>query len=158
MVIVKICLKKQYLAEFLTGKYFSKEKDCVQIPDHLDLYHKVWDLLSKRPTNSAPELTGNVSLGLPDRRIGKDPATYNYLSYRALKIIEKSLRNLFFRELHECLEFNKKEHKINYIDTVFLFKKKYMIESVTDDALIKEFYRYREDLLQTAKRKTIKKR
>ncbi|OJU34447.1 MAG: hypothetical protein BGN96_13900 [Bacteroidales bacterium 45-6] len=156
MVTIRLHIKN-HLAEYLNGKYYHRDKGCVCIPDHLDLYHKIWDLLLKRPDNCPPERFGNIILGLPDRRIGKDPATYNYLGERSIRLIERSIEILFFRELHEQLDFNKRELNIQYQDTVFLFKAKYGIESLTDDALIKDFYRYRELIRQRKVRRKYEK-
>ena len=66
-----------YLAEYLTCKFYDPESDAVRIPDTKDLYHTIWDLMSKRPDNAVD--TGNLTLVLPDRRTGKDPEYYNYL-------------------------------------------------------------------------------
>lgn len=149
---MKFYLKK-HLAEYLNGKYYCRERGCVVLPDMLDLYHTVWNLMQKRPMCSPVCLEGNVCLGLPDRRVGKDPAVYNYLSARSIKLIERCVEVLFFCEIRELMEENKRERYIQYIDSAYMFKAKYGIESITDDALIKDYYRYRERLRQRTKKR-----
>lgn len=157
MVTTRIHIKS-HLAEYLIGKYFDRDKQCVCLPDHLDLYHTIWDLLVKRPDNCPVDPEGNITLGLPDRRIGKDPAYYNYLGERSIRLIEKRVEILFFGELHLELDYNKKEFGTPYQDVVHKFKCKYHIDSITDDALIKDFYRYREIIRQKKKRRKYTKK
>ena len=59
-----------YLAEYLTCKFYDPESDAVRIPDTKDLYHTIWDLMSKRPDNAVD--TGNLTLVHPYMRRGKD--------------------------------------------------------------------------------------
>lgn len=148
---------KSHLAEYLNGKYYDKEQECVCLPDKLDLYHTIWNLLEKVPVNCKPNLEGNLCLGIPTRRIGKDPATYNYLGERSLKIITKRVEALFFGELRAKLDIGKNLHGLDYQDVIHEFKCKFLIDSITDDALTKDFYRWRELIRKKDKRKYIKK-
>jgi len=155
MITTKINIKP-HLAEYLRGKYYNPEKECVCLPDKLDLYHTIWDLLVKRPADH-PIDTGNLELGLPTRRIGKDPVYYNYLGERSIKIIEKRIELLFYAELRQTLDENKQQFSIDYQDTVFEFINKYCIESITPDALLKDFYRWRENIRKRRKRRAYRK-
>lgn len=112
----------------------------------------------KRPKDCQVDPPGNVCLGLPDRRAGKDPATYNYLGERSVAFIEKRVETMFFAELRAELDTNKQQHGINYLDTVYWFINKYKIESITADALLKDFYRWREVIRQRKVRRNYKKR
>lgn len=149
---------KGHLAEYLNGKYFNHEEDCVCLPDSLDLYHAIWDFMIKRPKDCQVDPPGNVSLGLPDRRVGKDPATYNYLGERSVSFIEKRVETMFFAELRSELDINKQQYGINYLDTVYWFINKYKIESITADALIKDFYRWREVIRRRKVRRNYNKK
>lgn len=156
MIKIHITLKT-HLAEYLNGKYFSKDQECVCLPDKLDLYHTLWNLLEKVPANCKPNLEGNICLGLPDRRLGKDPAIYNYLGLRSIQIINLRVEALFFGELRSRLDIGKNIYGLMYQDIVYEFKSEYMIDSITDDALLKDFYRWRENIRKKEKRKYRKK-
>ena len=69
-----------YLAEYLRGKYASGSNDPVNIPDNSDLYHVIWNYMSRRP-NNMPHSDGNIVLALPNRREGKNRSVQ--LSVRA---------------------------------------------------------------------------
>lgn len=156
--MIKICITlKSHLAEYLNGKYLNRDQECVCLPDKLDLYHTIWNLLEKVPVNCRPNLEGNLCLGLPDRRLGKDPAIYNYLGQRSIQIITLRVEALFFGELRSRLDIGKNIHGRRYQDIVYEFKCEYMIDSITDDALLKDFYRWREKIRQRDKRKYLKK-
>ena len=94
-----------YLAEYIYGKYNNGDSDePVSIPDSEDLYHIIWDYMVKRPVNVSPIDKGNLILKLPSRRIGKDPAVYNYLSARAVHGIELNIRACSIRSfIPSCL-------------------------------------------------------
>ena len=91
-----------YLAEYLLGKYASGSNDPINIPDNSDLYHVIWNYMSRRPSNM-PHTDGNIVLALPNRREGKNPEVYNYLSARAVTYIELAIRREFNEELHATL-------------------------------------------------------
>ncbi len=143
-----------YLAEYIYGKYNNGSIEAVKIPDTSDLYHMVWEYMQKRPKDVSPVDDGNLIICLPERRIGKSPLVYNYLSKRAGKGIEKFIKNMFNQELHDTLMDNDKHgHFFDNIDVVYRFLNQYAIESITADALLKNFYRYRENLRQKKKRR-----
>lgn len=153
MITTKITITP-YLAEYIKGKYNHCNKGEVRIPDSSDLYHIIWEYMSRRPDNVPVLESGNLEIALPDRRAGKDPAVYNYLSVRAVKGIELHIKNMFNQELHsELMDNDRRGHFLDNIDVVHKFLCTYGIESISEDALLKNYYRYREALRQRKKRK-----
>lgn len=151
MVTTKIEVK-QHLAEYIHGKYNDCMTGPVFLPDREDLYHVVYDLLEKRPVSCLPD-TGNLELGIPDRRIGKSPETYNYLGSRSCRIISQKIEVLFWAELHSLIDENKHLYGIQFIETVAYFMRKYGIQSITEDALLKNYYRWRDKVRKKSKRR-----
>jgi hypothetical protein len=147
-----------YLAEYLRGKFNNGADEPFRIPDNTDLYHVVWTLMMPRPKNYSPIDKGNLTFALPDRRIGKDPAVYNYLSSRSAKTIEREVRRMFNRELHVAMDENDLNGRtLKQIEVAHTFLCSYCIESLTEDALLKNFYRWRENLRKRSKRRNYKK-
>lgn len=135
-----------YLAEYIRGKYASGTDKPVVIPDSSDLYHVIWNYMSRRPSD-VPDVPGNLTLALPNRREGKDPSVFNYLSERAVKCIDKAIRREFNQELHAfLLDNDQRGHLFDNIDIVLQFINMYGLESISEEALLKNFYRWRENL------------
>jgi len=134
---------KTHLAEYVKGKYNHCQDGPVTLPHDSDLYIIVWDLMARRPAN-APVDTGNLEIALPSRSVGKKPEYYNYLSPRAAMIIEKYIEELLFAEIHHRMRQNKRKG-INYLDTVYFFMSEYGITGISEDAFIKDYYRYRRN-------------
>lgn len=134
---------KPHLAEYVKGKYNHCQDGPVTLPHDSDLYVIVWDLMARRPSN-APVDTGNLEIALPSRSVGKKPEYYNYLSPRAAMIIEKYIEELLFAEIHHRMRQNKRRG-INYLDTVYFFMSEYGITGISEDAFIKDYYRYRRN-------------
>lgn len=155
MITTKISIKP-HLAEYVIGKYNDHKKNPVQFPDNLDIYHTIWDCTQKRPTNCQPD-EGNLEICLPDRRIGKAPETYNYLGERSQRIIERKIESKLWAELHDFLDEEKHKFGIEYIDTVHYFMVKYGITSITEDALLKNYYRWRELVRKRSRKREYKK-
>ncbi len=59
---------KDYLKEYIIGKFNNCVDGPVRFPDALDLYHVIWDLLEKRSVNAID--TGNLEIILP-KQIGR---------------------------------------------------------------------------------------
>lgn len=150
MVTVKIGIEP-YLKEYLEGKFWDSSVGAVRFQGSSDLYVLLWDLLAKRPVES-PCDRGNTSIALPDRRLGKDPLTYNFLSSRSVAIFEKRIRVHMWAELHEMMDENKHLRGIMFKDSVAIFMSKYGIESISEDALLKNYQRWRDKLRRTKKR------
>jgi len=161
MITTKIQIE-QHLAEYCIGKFSTDFKPPVRFPDWSELYVKIHDLTQKRPTN-VPVDSGNLEIVIPNRRadsemeIRKNPEVYNYLSERSVKNIEKQIRAVMRMELHEYMSEQKHRFGIDFIDSVHEFKCKYGIVSISDDALLKDCYRWKESVRQRKKRNYIKK-
>ena len=94
--------------------------------------------MARRHQNQSLVDNGNLTIVLPDRRIGKDPQIYNYLSPRAAKVIENEVRRMFNRDLHTAMDENDLNgHELNNLDIVHKFLCSYCIDSITEDALLK---------------------
>lgn len=152
MIVTKINLTP-YLAEYAYSIYNNGEKSPVKIPDTSDLYHTIWQLMIRRPENHSFVDDGNFEIILPERRIGKDPQYFNYLSECAQKIIEKRIRLMFYAELHLSLLENENKGLLTRLEMVHQFMCNYNINSISEDALLKNYYRWRE-----SKRKRLKRR
>lgn len=155
MITTKISID-QTTAEYIRGRYFDQDRGVVRFPPSSDIYIRVYDLLAKRPVDH-PVDVGNLEFALPDRRDanppgGKDPKIYNYLSKRAAKILEDRFRLLMWAELHEFMDEEKHLNGTQYKDAVLIFMNRYCIESITEDALLKNYQRWRDDLRRRKKR------
>ena len=148
-----------YLAEYLRGKYNNGSEEAFRIPDNTDLYHTIWTLMAKRQKNQSPVDNGNLAFILPERRIGKDPKVYNFLSPNSVRLIEKEVRRMFNRELHAAMNENDMNgHLLKNLDVVHHFMCSYCIDSISEDALLKNFYRWRENIRKRKTRREYKKR
>lgn len=142
-----------YLAEYVIAKYGTNtEKGLVNIPYNTDLYHCIWENMSRQRTNQSMPEDGNLRILLPCRRAGqgtpwKDPAYYNYLSTTAAKEIENQIRRMFNFELHRVLleneEFGRQRRNL---DVIYDFIRTYQLKSISSDALLKNYYRFRNRL------------
>ena len=150
MITVKISVEP-HVAEYIRGKYFDHEADAVRFPSDLDIYILIYDLLQRRPVESPVDI-GNLEFILPERRVGKDPITYNYLSGRSQKILADKMRLMMWAELHDLMDENKHIKGIQFKETVFTFMRKYSIEAITEDALFKNYQRWRYKLRRKQKR------
>ena len=145
---------EQYLAEYISAKY---RKDTttggVKIPSTTDLYFCVWENMTKQRSNQPDVVNGNLCIHLPQRKAGviaspwKDPAYYNYLSPAAAKEIEAQIRRMFNFELHRILleneEFGRQKRNL---DVIYDFIRSYQLKSISSDALLKNYYRFRNRL------------
>jgi len=154
---------KPHLAEYAIGKWGNDFTEPVQFPQKTDLYITIYDLLQRRPVNYYQD-SGNLEIVLPSRMNGdsdgfrKNPASYNFLSEKSCAIIQKRISLMFWEELHYELKLKKKEHDQNYDITVNYFICQYRIESITSDALLKNYYRWRENFRTREIRKYKKKK
>lgn len=149
---------KPHLAEYLIGKFPSGDgRPVAVIPSVYSIYWVMYDLLSKRPDGHHTD-HGNLEIALPSPRRsheagGKPVLTYNYISERGAKILEHRIDIMMKAELHDLFDENKHIFHINYIETAYYFTQKYGITSISIDALIKSYQRYRRDIgRRTSKR------
>lgn len=150
MITTKIFVEP-YVAEYIKGKFYDDEKGAVHFPASSDIYVTIFDLLQKRPVELRPE-TGNIEFCLPDRREGKNPEIYNYLSQRSSQIISNKMKVMMWAELHDFMDENKHINGIQFKESVYVFMVRYGIESITEDALIKNYQRWRDKLRRKKKR------
>lgn len=144
MVTTRIQIKS-HLKEYIVGKYNDMEDVPVSFPDNIDLYHYIWDWARKRPADCQVDI-GNLEIVLPNRRAGKKPEVYNYIPYDGVKDIERKIENLMFAELHTLVDEQKHREGIEIKTSVFYFMAKYGIDSITSDALVKNFQRWRYNI------------
>lgn len=151
MVTIRI---EPYLAEYISAKYGTDGMSGgVRIPCTSDLYFCLWENMTKCRANQTPLADGNLRIFLPSRKAGvdgspwKDPAYYNHLSQAAVKEIENHIRKMFNFELHRVLleneEFGRSKRNL---DVIYDFIHEYQLKSVSSDALLKNYYRYRNRL------------
>ena len=92
-----------YLAEYAVRKFHVDERTgAICIPDTSDLYHVVWNGMTKPRRGDIPE-EGNLQILLPKRREGKNPAYYNKMSSQSVKAFDHTLRIIFNFEYHHFL-------------------------------------------------------
>jgi len=133
---------KDYLAEWLQSKYGIE--GVVTLPSHSDLNILLWDVMSTRPRLVSPIDTGNLTVSLPSRRAGKRPETYNYVSTRGAKLFELRALEIFRLDLFQHLDTDRTNgSRKRIIDSVGDFMSSNGIHSITEDALVKSYYRYR---------------
>lgn len=140
-----------HVAEYIRGKFYDDEVGAVRFPASMDIYILIYDLLQKRPATH-PVDSGNLEFALPERRVGKDPVYFNYLSARSQKILSDKMRTMMWAELHDVMDENKHVNGIQFKDSVHMFMCKYSIDSITEDALLKNYQRWRDKLRRKNKR------
>lgn len=158
-----------YLAAYARRKFDTDPKTGgIRIPDSFDLYHCVWQLMSRQPRHisEGSQLPPNLRIHLPARRATenlaqKNPAYYNYISPRFYWIIGKSLRRLFNWEFHHYVE-QRLQEGTSKIDAVRAFVRLYHLGIDCEDALLKNLQRYERSMhvflnISRKKRKTAKK-
>lgn len=155
MFTTKITIKP-HLSEYLKGKYNCCNDGPISFPDSHDIYIVLFDLLIKRPAHGSLD-DGNTELVLPNRKVGKNPEYYNYMSEKAVRIFEKRIELLFWADLHEHLDFQKHMNGYEISDSVYIFMSKYNIDSITSDALLKNYYRWRDRIRKKEKKRAYKR-
>lgn len=141
MVTTRINLP-EHLREYIEGKYGGFSHNAIRFPDSLDLYHFIFNLLEKRPVNQLKD-EGNLEIILPERSIGKRPEYYNYLGQRSQRILVRKIDTMMWAEAHDFIDHKKHVDGMEYKDAVHLFMTRYGIDSLTEDAFLKNYYRWR---------------
>jgi len=134
---------RPYLAEYVSLKYSWPQKSACKIPPSSELHVLFLELLSRRPIGAGRE-TGNIEFILPNRDSGKRTATYNYLSGRSQRKIEQYLYVMFWAEFHRFTEYQIHVKGESLLVSTLLFKSKYSIDSLSQDAFIKNYQRWRD--------------
>lgn len=136
-----------YLATYARRKFETDPKSGgIKIPDNFDLYHCVWQVMSRRPKAAASPGDENLAIWLPARRgidgiAQKNPAFWNYISPRGARLIEKSLRRLFNWEFHHWCE-DQVAQGVQKVDAVRGFIRYYGLGLDCEDALLKNLQRH----------------
>jgi hypothetical protein len=158
MLSTKITIRP-HLAEYLYGKYNNGDnKSAIMFPTTDDIYHLIWQLMRKRPVNLSPVDEGNVIIALDERRQGKDPNVYNYLDKDSQEIIDLKIEALFFLELHCRLDENLRYGILTSQQVIHQFMCDYDIDSISEDALTKNNYRWRDKVRKRTVRRKYSKR
>ena len=155
MVSTKILIKS-HLAEYIKGKYNDCNDTVVSFPSNSDIYVMIFDLMSKRPADRQTD-SGNLEINLPNRREGKNPAYFNYMSNRAVAIFERKVETLFWADLHEFVDHQRTTYGEEIMNSTFIFMNKYNIESISVDALLKNYQRWKDRVRKKSKKRAYKK-
>ncbi len=150
-----------YLAEYISKKMEIEPKTGgIKIPYTNDLFHLVWNLMSKPDGRCSMANDANLKIYLPSRRvpedgmIGKNPVYYNYLSHNSAKKVETYVRLMFNFEFHRLMmeneELGRPQRNQDVVDG---FIRRYQLKSISPDALLKNFYRYRQRIFPKKTRK-----
>lgn len=134
---------RPYLAEYMSMKYSWPDRDIVKIPPSSELYHLFLDLLARRPITAGREI-GNIEFQLPHNECGKRTETFNYLSKQSQTKIEQHIYLMHWSEFHNFAEYQIHVKGESLLMSVLLFKSKYNIEHLSQDAYIKNYQRWRE--------------
>lgn len=152
---------KSHLAEYCIGKWGTEFTQPVEFPVHTELYVTVYNLTKKRPVD-CPLDYGNLEIILPNRKkdddlmIRKNPEVYNYISQRGSNIIGRKIEIMFWAELHEMVDEHYHRYGVPYSESIYLFLAKYRVESISEDALIKNYQRWKENRRKRKKRAYIR--
>jgi hypothetical protein len=142
MITTRITVKP-HLREYVIAKFCNFDGHApVHFPSHADIYHLVWDWLVRRPVNAQVD-AGNLEIVLPRRDAGKHPMYYNYLSPAAQKAIERKIEQLMWAEFHEFVDARMQSRDVTCIEAISDFIGHYAINSLTEDAFRKNYYRWR---------------
>lgn len=133
---------KPHLAEYAKTLFAVEGKSYIQIPHDYYLYHLIANKMKKRPRN-CPVLDGNLEIALPAQSGGKDALICNYISLRTAADFEKQIECLFWAHSHSYIDHLHTEHGEQLNNAAYMFMNKYQIRSISEDAVLKSHYRYR---------------
>lgn len=136
---------KPFLAEYLYGRFANDtEAGIIHLPPRSYLSNSLHELLSKRPSNAPARETGNLCLRLPTPHRGLSPASYNHLSQSSIHTFESRVQHLFHTELFDRMLTDRRQQGISYIESVRSFIERYHIETISEEGLLKAFWRWRK--------------
>lgn len=133
---------KEHLAQYAKVVFEEPGKSYIRIPHQHDLYHILAFLMQKRP-NGVPIRKGNLDIALPAQSRGKCPQTYNYISDRSTAIIEEKIECLFWAHVHDFVDERHHRFGEQMNSAIYMFMRKFKITAITEDALSKNYYRWR---------------
>ncbi|MDR1866126.1 MAG: hypothetical protein LBR08_11220 [Bacteroidales bacterium] len=151
MITTKITVK-EHLKEYCIAKFSDfDEGSPVMFPRETDIYLLIWDRLRKRPVDCQID-RGNLEIALPNRREGKNPLYWNYLNRTAQKEVERKIERMMWAELRDAIDSARHRDGIPYIASISAWMDRYGISSISEDALRKNYYRWREKIRKKEKR------
>lgn len=155
-----------YLAEYAQSVYGCGRQDgAVKIPYTSTLYHVLWYNMHRRPADCVDPADGNLRILLPDSRMlardegmRKNPRYWNWLPPRGVQAIEHCLLSQFNYEFRTSMMENEESGRpCNQFEVVWQFMHRHRLTQITEDALLKNFQRYRRKLYPKRVRKYDKK-
>lgn len=154
MITTKIKVEG-FISDYCIGKWGTDFTEPVRFPDNTDVYHTLYELTDKRPVGQIDR--GNLEVVLPTCTrdgdiIRKNPEVYNYISERSSCILNRKIKLMFWAELHEFLDSQKHLYGISFLESIYTFMCKYRITKITEDALYKNYQRWRQLIRQKDKR------
>lgn len=137
---------KPYLASYMYVRYrLCVEGKAIHLSNFTILYHCLHQLTVPHPRGVSWREAGNISLVLPNPRIGKNPEVFNYIGCGSALILEKKMEVEMKAELYEFLLENKFCNGVMYKQSMETFVDKYnMIELVSEESLMRAFQRWRK--------------
>lgn len=138
---------KPLLAEYLYGRYSdSIENGALHLPSGCYLQFTLQTLLSHRPANAPLREVGNLCLRLTAPHRGKNPASYNYLTQESIRLFEQRTLNQLQLELFDRMMKERRLSGVPYIETIRCFIERYNISSISENGLMKAFWRWKRNM------------
>lgn len=138
---------KPLLAEYLYGRYADPSKaDTIHLPAGSYLDNTLQEILTLRPANAPLRETGNLCLRLTARHRGKNPSRFNYLTQEGIHLLEERTLNQLHIELFDRMMADRRRLGVPYIESVRCFIERYDIRSISEDGLMKAFWRWRRGM------------
>ncbi|MDE5930371.1 MAG: hypothetical protein K2H03_07830 [Muribaculaceae bacterium] len=143
------------VGEYIRGKY-GDDNGVVRFPPDLDIYLLLHDLTRRRPDSAGVD-RGNLEIALPDPRDsrragGKNPATYNYITPQGARILADRMRSMMWAEVHDFFDEQNHIYGMQFKESAYLFLCRYSIDSISEDALVKNYQRWRQKCRRQAVR------
>ncbi|MGL4858971.1 MAG: hypothetical protein ACRC5A_04395 [Enterobacteriaceae bacterium] len=151
MITTRFALKP-HLNEWLRAKFNARAEDAIRLTPNSDLYILLWDLVRKRPAHAQVD-RGNCEIALPVRREGKRPDSWNWLSQEAIRQFEKRVETLMWAEIHSYIDHQAQAFGYGYMTAIANYMAEYRLESISEDALQKHYYRWRRKVRPQSRRR-----
>ena len=132
---------KSHLEEYAIAK-FPVVDDAVVIPSSMDIYFVLLDLLQKKG-KGIEVCNDGIYFAIRNTGIGKDPRVYKYLSRHGRMLFETRLEVMFWIDFHDVMDREVIRGGKPCLEAAQIFVEKFRINSITEDALIKHYYRWR---------------
>lgn len=140
---------KPFIAEYIAHKYRDRNESAIVIPSNTEIYCMLLDLLRPRP-EVCPLIRGNLEITLPHKGYGKRVEKYNYLSLRSQQKIENYMTTMMWADFHRHMDFLVHQRCCTKIKAVEIFIAQFGITTLSEDAFVKNYYRYENGLLKNS--------